>query len=461
MTQIREALQCLTLDLTELKGTTLSRSVDPAAYLRSLEHLVSALEEKCDKVSVPKPPLNGDEVWAKWSTTNFNLDKLDAREIRTLCVSPQTAMRSRLISALSINYDPIRRWINFNGFVQAYFKEWRNMDEPHNAENLILNMLANGRIQRKSRLIDLWRSSPFLFSAEASHIIGHAIVKNRKSLQIACGEYGIDINSGLASQIQEEAAAAAVSELIRRDVRVGPEVALKELKWLSDNLITPSLSAKSYRLAMAKLISSRFAEGLPAFQSALVSLIHNDERLGDPRLATYAPNWRTMPQEARDKFLAWLAKETLQFFFDTLVPRNDENRRRADFWIAYANKGKIRDFQVAVSDEDHYKIRTSRAKIIPNYSTISKGNASAFLMVFAGYGTEYVIIEFSETGNAAYIYERTRFESIGVTIRSYSFHLTDDLKRQDDAIDRIVHRDGRERWEKRASRQLAEQGIRL
>ena len=170
---------------------------------------------------------------------------------------------------------------------------------------------------------------------------------------------------------------------------------------------------------------------MPLFQSALVSLVHADERLGDPRLAYCAPNWRTVLSEAREKFLAWLAKDTLQFFFDTLVPRNDRNRRRAEFWLEYAKKqGKIKDFQVAVSEDDRPKIRASRAKTIPTYSTISGGKASAFLMVFEGYGTDYVVIEFSETGHAAYIYALKVFEASGATMRSNSFDLNEDLKRR-------------------------------
>ena len=212
---------------------------------------------------------------------------------------------------------------------------------------------------------------------------------------------------------------------------------------------------------MGILILSRMAEGMPSFQSAVVGLVHSDERLGDPRLAYCAPNWRKIP-EARERFLAWLAKETLQFFFDTLVPRNDTNRRRAEFWLEYAKKqGKIKDFQVAVSEEDRPKIRASRAKTIPSYSSITGGKTSAFLMIFEGYGTDYVVIEFSETGNAAYIYPRKAFEARGISIRSNSFDLTDDLKRIAAAEDRIFHRIATiESWETKARKQLADLGIR-
>jgi hypothetical protein len=193
----------------------------------------------------------------------------------------------------------------------------------------------------------------------------------------------------------------------------------------------------------------------------LVGLILTDERLGDPRLANCARNWRTVPEESKERFFSWLAQETLQFFFETLVPVNDENRRRADFWLKYANThGKIKDFQVAVSDQDRPKIRASRAKTIPTYSEVNGGHTSAFLMVFEGYGTEYVVIEFSETGNAAYIYERKVFERSGARLRSNSFHLNEDLKRMRDKKDRILHSAGGERWEVGARRKLAELGIR-
>jgi hypothetical protein len=248
-----------------------------------------------------------------------------------------------------------------------------------------------------------------------------------------------------------------------RDVRIGQEIVLKELQWISENLLTPALSTDGYRSAMGKLIVSRLAEGMPAFQSALVNLIHADERLGDPRLAYCAQNWRTVSPEAKEKFLAWLAKDTLQFFFDTLVPNNDRNRRRAVFWLEYAKKqGKIKDFQVAVSEDDRPRIRASRAKTIPSYSNIRGGKASAFLMVFEGWNhKEYVVIEFSETGHAAYIYERDVFEASGAKIRSNSFDMSEDLRRMNDAQDRILHLvDTRERWETKARRKLADLGIR-
>jgi hypothetical protein len=40
------------------------------------------------------------------------------------------------VSALTATPDALKRWINFNGFVQAYFAQWRSMEEPEASEKL-------------------------------------------------------------------------------------------------------------------------------------------------------------------------------------------------------------------------------------------------------------------------------------------------------------------------------------
>ena len=85
------------------------------------------------------------------ASCHYDLARLDAREVRTLCVSPKTAMRARLVAHLSATPDALKRWINFNGFVQAYFAQWRAMESPRAVEKLIQTMLGKGRILAKQQ----------------------------------------------------------------------------------------------------------------------------------------------------------------------------------------------------------------------------------------------------------------------------------------------------------------------
>jgi len=456
--QINEALNRLQLDLGEFRESTVYRPVDPQTYLRQLSRTIEELEKKSDNVAVPRPILDPEEVWARWRKEQYDFDKLDSREKRTLCISPETATRAKLVEALKRDPETITRMTTFNGFVQAYFAKWRSMDNPEVIERLIQDLLEQGRIPRKSRVLDVWRRSLFLFSALASQRLAEVITRERKPMKQACGEFFIDPSTSLIADTHKRAAELFVKGLISKQNFISEPEAVRDFRWGFDNLLGVGLHPVTYRALMSDLINSQLPARMPGFQKAMVEVIHGDERLGDPRLAGNAPNWRTVPQDAKEKFLAWLAQETLQFFFDTLVPSNDENRRRAKFWLEYAKKqGKVKDFQVAVSDDDVYRIKASRAKTIPSYSRVTGGNTSAFLMVFEGYGKSYVVIEFSETGNAAYVYTREEFESSGVKLRSNSFHLTDDLKRKGNEEIRIIHNG---EWELKARRTLSELGIR-
>jgi hypothetical protein len=458
VSQISEALDRMRLDLSECQESTVYRPLDPLHCLRNLSATVEALEKRYDRLVAPKPPLDPEEVWARWRGENYDLEKLDRREKRTLCIGPQTAMRARLIQSLAGSPDALERVTTFTGFVHAYFANWREMENPEAAEALIRRILEELRIARKSRVLDSWKHSDFLFSAQAPQRVGEMMIRDRKSVGRVCAELYIDSSTPLIKEAQRRATVLASKGLISRQIYISEPEAVSELNWILDNLLGPGLIPATYRTAMSDFITSQLPERLPGFQKVLVEVIHRDDRLGDPRLAGNAPGWRTMLPEAKERFLAWLAKETLQFFFDTLVPSNDENRRRAKFWLQYAKKQRnVKDFQVAVSDNDVYKIKASRAKTIPSYSRVIGGNTSAFLMVFEGYGKEYIVIEFSETGNAAYIYTREQFESGGNRLRSYSFHLTDVLKRKGDEESRIIHNGD---WEPKARRTLSELGIR-
>ena len=138
-----------------------------------------------------------------------------------------------------------------------------------------------------------------------------------------------------------------------------------------------------------------------------------------------------------------------------ILPNNSENRRRKDFWLRYHDR--IRDFQVAVSEADVWKVKASKQDTdLLCYSHVAHPTTSAFLMKFEGYGGHFLIIEFSEKGNAAYIYDMADFESRGLTLRTRRYDLKNHLKF--DHANRILHIAD---WERKAAYRLSSEfGIR-
>jgi hypothetical protein len=455
---IADAIERMRLDLRELQSSSIAQRLDPEPYLKELTRTIRRLEQRLDSGVPPKPPMNAEEVWARWRLLGYDLLKLGKREVRSMCVSPETALRPRLVTAIANHPEYLARPSTIFGMANAYWHKWRSMEEPQQIESLIWSAISKGGMASQSKVLAQWRRHRFLFSSEAASGIAQIVVRDRKAPKLVCADLFVDPNTTLARQSHAAATEQAVRILLSGEATCAEESALQELHWIVTNLATQELDHETFRLSMAKLILSKLPERCPSFQRALTEVVHTDSRMGDPRLPDRAVNWRTLPDEARARFVSWIAGETLQFFFETLVPRNDENRRRADFWLQYVRRSRnLRDFQVAVSREDESKIKAIRAKTMPSYSRMkSWDSTSAFLMAFQGYGEDYVIIEFSETGNAAYIYEKSVFEQKGARMRSPTYGLNKDLKRMAEVRQRIVHVGS---WENAARSRLAELGI--
>jgi hypothetical protein len=153
-----------------------------------------------------------------------------------------------------------------------------------------------------------------------------------------------------------------------------------------------------------------------------------------------------------------MAQQYIQLFFDIVVPKSDDNRRRAEFWLHYARrKGNIKDFQVAVSAEDMWKVDRSQEAKGFSYARVSASSnaSSAFLMEFHAMGERYVVVDFSETGNAACIYTRAVFEGNGASFRRRSFNMSE-LRNTQTRLDSINHMGA---WEIPAERKLRRLGI--
>jgi EH_Signature domain len=456
---VSEALQNWQKESVEITQTSFL-DVAPEKLLANLQSTVKWLQERIETERPPKPPLDPDDVWRAWEVQGFAQNALNRSELRTLCTSPTTALRPQLIRYLSRNPEPLSRLANFVGIVHAYFMHWRSMHDPKQIEDLAWKVLDRDLLKNCNRVISCWQSARYLFTPEAARRIAEkALVAKRPTHEI-CAELFVDTTSTLALRALDAAAQQEVRALVNAEKTISENEARSRFSWTVDNLLTSKLDPDLYRQCMAQLILSRLPVRFPVLRKELVQRVYNDSRLHDPRLIDAAPNWRSMPQDAKDTFLSWLAEETLHFFFDTLVPKNDENRRRADFWLKYATRyGNVKDFHVAVSNEDMTKLHRSRAAMMPSYARVQGANSvasSAFLMLFEGFGgQQYIVIEFSETGNAAYVYRRHDFEKAGTSLRTKQFRMND-LRDRGRVEFRIIHNGG---WEPNAAHELAQRGI--
>jgi len=420
-----------------------------------LSHALDNLREKLTVIKLSPPKLNVEAVWTKFAASRYDLSAIDALQFRALCSAEGTALRPEFIAALAKHPEKLKRSRCLHGMVNSYFAEWRTMENPRTVEGLLISAFA--KYSAKNLAVQKWLAgaSKGLFSERAAAFLSEEICSGQKAVDEVLHEHNVSKWTKLGMLARASAAKSACEYLRRMEGLRDNEWSLRYLQWMTEKVLSDLTLPDSFSEAVSSLILSESAKRSEGFQRALRSYSQNHKKLGDPRVRESSPNWRSITPEAAQRYLSWLARDSIIFFFNTIIPNNSENQRRKDFWLRYHDR--IKDFQVALSEADVWKVKSSQqGKDLLYYSRVAHPTTSAFLMKFEGYGGQFLVIEFSEKGNAAYLHKMADFESRGLTLRTPRFELRNHLRFDD--THRIIHNGD---WERKAAYKLSwELGIR-
>ena len=447
------ALQQLKAEAQVIRHRAALPPVNGQQACLQLSGVLHELRQKREVMKLDRPKLSVEAVWSEFVASRHDLNALDGLQFRTLCSAEETALRPEFVAALAKHPEKLKRSRCLYGVVSSYFAEWRTMKDPGAVEGLLISVLA--RHDANNLVVRKWLGSKALFSEKAAEFLSEEICSDQKAVDDVLREHYVGPLTKLGLSVRASAASSACEYLRRMESRRDDEWSLRFLQWITEKVLSDLTSADAFSEAVSSLILSDSAKRSEGFQGALRSYIQNHKRLGDPRLRESALNWRSIAPEATQRYWSWLARDSIVFFFNTILPSNSGNRRRKDFWLRYHDR--IRDFQVAVSEADVWKVKANQKSTdLLYYSLVAHPTTSAFLMSFEGYGGRFLVIEFSETGNAAYIYKIADFESRGLTLRTRQFSVRNDLKFN--TAHRIFHGGD---WERMAAYKLSSEfGIR-
>jgi hypothetical protein len=188
-------------------------------------------------------------------------------------------------------------------------------------------------------------------------------------------------------------------------------------------------------------------------QENLIKVVLSDSRLGDPRLPRNTKNWLGI-SEARQRFLQWLSRADINFFFEHVLPKGKDPHSRKAFWLRYVSRVLMSRPLLNRDDEDRLRVTIRSLKEQIGHFGRIHGPTSAFLLDFG----PLVVIEFSQVGNACYLYEKPSSSNVIDDFWSPEVFTVSGLKRRALAIETIVHRAG---WQMTLSHLLAHRyGIR-
>ena len=446
------AFQQLTAEGQVIRNRAALPPVNGQQACNQLSGTLDKLREQRSVIKLDRPKINVETVWSEFTASGYDLTSLDSLRFRALCSAEETALRPEFISALTSNPDRLKRARCLYGMVNSYFTEWREMKNPARVESLLCAVF--GSYGGRNPVVKKWQDSEMLFSELAAVFVANLICLDRKAVDEVLKSCYIGPLTRLGMSARALAARNACEHLRELERSRDNEWSLGYLQWITESVLSELTLPDAFSYAINCLILSESAKRSVSFQQALRIYAQGNKRLGDPRLRESSGNWRSIAPEAAQLYLSWLARDSITFFFNTILPNNNENRRRKVFWLRYHSR--IRDFQVAISEADLWKVKASQKNSeLLYYSHLAHATTSAFLMKFEGYGGHFLVAEFSETGNAAYILKFNDFEAQGITMRTHRFQLRH--LRFDDKH-RIIHSGD---WEPKASYRLASEfGIR-
>lgn len=397
-------------------------------FAQANREIVASLKVANKKAIVPTERVALTERWAQVKHTQ-NWDALTRGEIRDLISIPE-AFNDPALFELIQGRRPLNKRL-LTVVLRSYLNYWQSLGGLRQAwQNLISESLSDHSLNQLSwPAFQHWRKiAPWLLSSQAeitlAKHLAHApgdlseAVKNYLQLEVSIQPESLP---GLARQLMlDQLLEANLDEFSKR-----LDQALRY--WLRPNADYSWLGHLIVRV-------NEFQD------ETLIERVKNwfltAEGFGDLRLHP-GGEWRLIAPEAKAVFNSWLSKEDLEFFFKMILPEQDDPQKRREFWEAYL-PCVIRS-RILISPED----KNRNLQVLEDMRTQGKTlpgdckNSSVFIMETK----QCYILEFSETGNAAYIYwkdqrgkslDHTEFETVW-TSNVWKAH----RKRPSDYIDSI------------------------
>ena len=174
------------------------------------------------------------------------------------------------------------------------------------------------------------------------------------------------------------------------------------------------------------------------------------------RAAGLATAWNRVSDDVWRMVLGWVNKANLRDFFEVLAARGKADAGRLEFWSRYMEQISwtrlIFSADTKMLASRNAAIRNLIAREEDSYATMGVKPEDAFMMQLG----DYMVIEFSQQPNAAYVYKANELP-FDPYAREYS-GTTGDLKAgyQGEKAARFTHQKG---WEVDAARELRRLGI--
>ncbi len=385
-----------------------------------------------------KQPIVPEDYKKQWQDfVEKRRDSLEPRAVRYLCWEPDIATGLRFQKYLDrLPSDLSAR--SLQGLVRSCHARWSSNFAGEEVAAEVRRRLY--RFDGANRVIAKWKEGlSLVLGSKATGELATWMLEGRKPIKEACEFWKLEEQSRYLLQAVEEAAAACLKKI-------------GEHSPYNHYILSELIAWSGWPIdRFKKLVSDAIERTFPAteFAQALKPMVLGDSRLGDPRLPRNATNWLGVSAEARNRFIEWLSKDDIVFFFELGLPKGKDPHGRKKFWLNYV--GSVKKSRPLLCDDDRARLQNAKEKV-GNFGRIV-GETSAFLLDFG----PFIAVEFSKSGNACYIYEKPAAEKVIPDFWRAKPFFVPDLKSKRLSAEVVIHHP---RWQQHLEIILARYGVR-
>jgi hypothetical protein len=296
---------------------------------------------------------------------------------------------------------------------------------------------------RKNPLIDKWKQNlGFVLNADGPARFAAEVLGRTTTWDKVSDEWGLEPATEFGNQVLTQSVALSLSG------RDGDALQNAVIRFV---LPSKHWNPSSFKTSVQQMIIA-CSRSSQQQSDTLRDFILSDSRLLDPRLPANAPNWLGISDSAKDTVIQWLSAEDIQLFFDHVLTKGNDPHGRKPFWLRYKGRVKRSRPLLSTMDETRWQANAvTRGK--RNFGrTDYFCNTSAFLLDFG----RVIVVEFSQVGNAVYVYEHREVPDLNDSFWSQARFSLSALKQKECCVERMTHTP---LWQSKMRTLLAQFGI--
>lgn len=408
------------------------------------------LSKLSEEVSNGLTPINQNKRektllrWGRYLEGSLKQEDFSIKEIEILSFETKVVL-SDLYWEILLNVKNIT-FKTIIGLLYSIHKSWTVVDNLESILSSIQTLILSNNFD--NRILKLWKENlKIVVSIHTPKLLANECIDNAINVAEVSKKYMLSLEgTELATIIQQKILEEKLDRCIKNSA-----ISVDEVKRITEEVNqTIFLKDKSnfyYSLLIQAVNSSKIHQH--DSKEYLKDYFLNHIDYNDPRKKP--EKWLNFNENSKNILIGWLNEQDIKIFFDLFVGYDPHSRRY--FWLKYTNR--IKKIKIIQCPTLYQNIK-NKEKID---ELIKKGHkfikligaqTNAFILEFEN----FTIVEFSENGNACYIYKKDEMQfnkNADNTISIYK------LKDQYKAINKINHN---KNWQYELTNWLAQKGIR-